>query len=94
MKRSFPKRSYGIWMPKATDSYGFLMDGKRCREIERCSRLKGEVEPTTGFEPATRCLQNSRSTTELRRLARSILTANRAISFSLRPSFEICGCES
>lgn len=25
------------------------------------------VEPATGFEPATRCLQNSRSTSELRR---------------------------
>lgn len=31
-------------------------------------RFAGRLEPAIGFEPTTRCLQNSRSTTELRRL--------------------------
>ncbi len=31
------------------------------------------MEPTTGFEPATLCLQNRCSTTELRRLSDFIL---------------------
>lgn len=30
------------------------------------------LEPTEGFEPTTRCLQNSRSATELRRHASAI----------------------
>lgn len=35
------------------------------------------MEPAEGFEPPTRCLQSSRSTTELRRHARLIIFISR-----------------
>ena len=38
--------------------------------------LQNKMEPTTGLEPATRCLQNSCSTTELLRHERDMVTQN------------------